>query len=138
MAGPDYGLAVKVRVLVADDERVIANTLTIILNRAGFEAQAVYSGRAAVDSLGSFEPDVLISDVMMPGMTGIEAALEVLAQRPGCRVLLFSGQASTAYLLQESQAKGYQFEILTKPVHPADLLAKLRGTLSEPSDRSGL
>ena len=57
----------KPRVLVADDEQVIANTLAIILNQAGFEARAVYSGEKAIDALDTFHPDMLISDVIMTG-----------------------------------------------------------------------
>ena len=64
----------KPKVLVADDEQVIANTLAIILNQAGFEARAVFSGEKAVEALDSFQPDMLISDVIMTGMTGIELA----------------------------------------------------------------
>jgi CheY-like chemotaxis protein len=116
----------KPRVLVADDEQVIANTLAIILNQAGFEARAVYSGEKAIESLETFEPDMLISDVIMTGMTGIEAAIATRAKRPNCKILLFSGQAATADLLEKARAQGHEFEILAKPVHPTDLLAKLR------------
>ncbi len=116
----------KPRVLVADDEQVIANTLAIILNQAGFEARAVYSGEKAVEALDSFCPDMLISDVIMTGMTGIEAAIRTRAQVPGCKILLFSGQAATADLLERARSQGHEFEILAKPVHPSDLLAKLR------------
>ena len=45
---------------------------------------------------------------------------------PDCKVLLFSGQAETCDLLKEARIRGYDFEILAKPVHPADLLARLR------------
>ena len=117
----------KPRVLVADDEQVIANTLAIILNQAGFEARAVFSGEKAVEALDSFQPDMLISDVIMTGMTGIEAAIITRARMPNCKILLFSGQAATADLLEKAGAQGHQFEILAKPVHPTDLLAKLRG-----------
>lgn len=120
------GFSGKKRILVADDERVIANTLAAILNLSGFEARAVYTGNDAVDAVVSFRPDVLISDVMMPGMTGIEAAIRVLAQCPFCKILLFSGQAATADLLREAQAQGHDFELLAKPVHPSDLLGRLR------------
>ncbi len=116
----------KPRVLVADDEHVIANTLAIILNQAGFEARAVYSGEKAIESLDTFEPDMLISDVIMTGMTGIEAAIATRAKRPSCKILLFSGQATTADLLEKAREQGHEFEILAKPVHPTDLLAKLR------------
>src|SRR5271154_3133204 len=117
----------KSRVLVADDEQVIANTLAIILNQAGFEARAVYSGEKAIESLDSFQPDMLISDVIMTGMTGIEAAIATRQKMPNCKILLFSGQAATADLLEKARAEGHEFEILAKPVHPTDLLAKLRG-----------
>jgi CheY-like chemotaxis protein len=117
----------KPRVLVADDEQVIANTLAIILNQSGFEARAVYSGESAVELLDSFKPDMLISDVIMTGMTGIEAAILTRSRLPKCKILLFSGQAATADLLEKAREQGHEFEILAKPVHPTDLLAKLRG-----------
>jgi len=116
----------KPRVLVADDEQVIANTLAIILNQAGFEARAVYSGEKALEALDDFQPDMLISDVIMTGMTGIEAAIQTRTKLPNCKILLFSGQAATADLLERARTQGHEFEILAKPVHPTDLLAKLR------------
>jgi len=117
----------KPKVLVADDEQVIANTLAIILNQAGFEARAAFSGEDAVKMLDSFQPDMLISDVIMSEMTGIEAAIITRAKLPNCKILLFSGQAATADLLEKAREQGHEFEILAKPVHPTDLLAKLRG-----------
>lgn len=116
----------KPKVLVADDEQVIANTLAIILNQAGFEARAVYSGENALESIETFSPNMLISDVIMTGMTGIEAAIQIREKLPRCKILLFSGQAATADLLEKARSQGHEFEILAKPVHPTDLLAKLR------------
>jgi CheY-like chemotaxis protein len=126
MAETTSTTATKPRVLVADDEQVIANTLAIILNQAGFEARAVFSGEKAVEALDTFQPDMLISDVIMTGMTGIEAAIITRQRLPKCKILLFSGQAATADLLEKARAQGHEFEILAKPVHPTDLLAKLR------------
>ena len=117
----------KPRVLVADDERVIADTLAIILNQAGYNASAVYSGNAAVEQAQALKPDLLISDVIMPDMNGIDAAIKIRALVPTCKILLFSGQAATADLLENARLQGHEFEILAKPVHPQDLLAKLRG-----------
>ncbi|MGE0407516.1 MAG: response regulator [Candidatus Korobacteraceae bacterium] len=117
----------KPTVLVVDDERVIADTLTIILNQHGFEASAVYTGTAAVEQARSVKPDLVISDVIMPDMNGIEAAINIRKFLPACKVLLFSGQAATADLLETARSQGHEFEILAKPVHPQDLLAKLRG-----------
>ena len=116
----------KRRVIVADDEHVIADTLAYILNKAGFEATAVYTGLEAVDLAQKIKPDLLITDVIMPDMNGIEAAINIRGFLPACKVLLFSGQAATADLLEEARRRGYQFEILSKPVHPQDLIAKLQ------------
>jgi len=117
----------KHKVLVADDERVIADTLAMILNQSGFEACAVYSGEKAVEMTSAFEPDMLISDVIMADLNGIDAAIRIRQLRPGIKILLFSGQAATADLLEKARAQGYEFEILAKPVHPQDLLSRLRG-----------
>ncbi len=125
-AAPSTSTSSKPRVLVADDEQVIANTLAIILNQAGFEARAVFSGEKAIEALDTFQPNMLISDVIMTGMTGIEAAIKTREKMPNCKILLFSGQAATADLLEKARAQGHEFEILAKPVHPTDLLAKLR------------
>ena len=121
------GQSTKPKVLVVDDERVIADTLAIILNQAGFDAAAVYTGTDAVEHARKGKPDLVISDVIMPDMNGIEAAIRIRQMLPGCKILLFSGQAATADLLEKARLQGHEFEILAKPVHPQDLLAKLRG-----------
>jgi len=118
---------VKPKVLVADDDRVIADTLAVILGQNGYEASAVYTGSAAVERAKVVRPDLIISDVIMPDMNGIEAAIHIRKFLPQCKILLFSGQAATADLLENARKQGHEFEILAKPVHPADLLAKLKG-----------
>jgi CheY-like chemotaxis protein len=109
-----------------DDERVIADTLSIILNKNGFDASAVYSGNAAVARAQEIKPELVISDVIMDDMNGIEAAIRIRELLPRCKILLFSGQAATADLLEKARKEGHEFEILAKPVHPQDLLAKLK------------
>lgn len=113
-------------VFIVDDEAIIAQTLAIILNQAGFMAIAFERPRDAIAAAVGAAPDLLISDVMMPEMTGVELAIHFRTFHPGCKVLLFSGQASTADLLNEARSQGYDFDLMTKPVHPVDLLAKLR------------
>jgi DNA-binding response OmpR family regulator len=117
----------KPRVLIADDERVIADTLAIILNQSGFEARAVYSGEKAVEMAADFKPEMLISDVIMGGLSGVDAAIRIREVLPQVKILLFSGHAATSDLLEGARAQGFEFEILAKPVHPQDLLARLRG-----------
>jgi CheY-like chemotaxis protein len=116
----------KPKVLVADDERVIADTLAMILNQSGFEAIAVYSGEKALELAPTVRPDMLISDVIMADLNGIDAAIRIRGLLPGIKVLLFSGQAATADLLEKARHEGHEFDILAKPVHPQDLLNRLR------------
>ncbi len=117
---------IRPRVLVADDERIIADTLGMILSQNGFEAATVYGGQKAVETARIFHPDVFLADVVMPGMSGIEAAIQISSMIPSCRVVLLSGQAATADLLRDARVRGHEFEILLKPVHPSQLLDRLR------------
>jgi CheY-like chemotaxis protein len=84
----------KPKVLVVDDERVIADTLAMILNQSGFQARAVYSGETALETAATFEPDMLITDVIMADLNGIDAAIQIRTILPRIKILLFSGQAA--------------------------------------------
>jgi DNA-binding NtrC family response regulator len=112
-------------VFVVDDEPVIAQTLAIILNRAGFKATAFDAPEKALSAAETNPPTLLISDVVMPRMSGVDLAIRFRTFYPDCRVLLFSGQAKTADLLEHARQNGHDFDLLAKPIHPADLLAKL-------------
>lgn len=117
-------------VLIVDDERIIADTLSIILSRSGFSTMTAYDGLAGLEIARSARPDLVISDVMMPGMTGVELAITVTQTIPTCKVLLFSGQAATVDLLQKAREAGHTFTTLTKPVHPTDMLKRVSECLS--------
>jgi DNA-binding response OmpR family regulator len=110
-------------VLVVDDESAIADTLAEILNRTGYTAMPVYDAESALDTALVMPPEMLITDVMLPGESGIELAIKVRRIFPDCRILLFSGQAATTDLLASAHRAGHNFELLAKPVHPKDLLA---------------
>lgn len=115
------------RVFVVDDEDVIASTLAMILRlQGGFNARSFTKPHDALDAARLDPPDLLISDVVMPQLSGIELAIQVREHCPDCKVLLFSGQAATSGLLETAKENGYDFELLLKPVHPSDLLARIR------------
>jgi len=113
------------RVLVVDDERVISDSLSLILSKFGFACKAAYSGEQAIDVARTFLPDLIISDILMTGMTGIEAAITVRDFLPDCRVILFSGQATTVDFLGKRFRNGHPFEILAKPLAPHVLLERI-------------
>jgi CheY-like chemotaxis protein len=117
------------QVLIADDERVIADTLCAILNGSGYRAHAAYCGEQAVEVAGFLNPDILIIDVIMGGISGIEAAIQISDRDPDCRVILFSGHIAEVDLINDIQAIGRSFEVLAKPIHPLVLLDRLTRVL---------
>ena len=113
-------------VFIVDDEKVIATTLAIILRQSGFNAFAFTRPHDALASARVACPDIVVSDVMMPEMLGTELAVELTKMCSRMKILLFSGQAATADFLAKVKNKGHTFEILGKPVHPADLIAAIK------------
>ena len=116
----------KMELIVADDEPLIILTVVEILKTGGFDAEAESDGVAAIERARSLRPDILLSDVQMPNMNGIEAAKRIREFLPNCRIVLFSGHVATGDLLEEARAEGHKFEILTKLIDPQDLLSALR------------
>ncbi len=117
----------RLRILVVDDESLIAETVAAILNGHGFEALEATSGEDALRLARSFQPDVVLSDVLMPRMNGVDLGIRLRNEFPRTRVLLFSGQAATSELMRRAEEKGYRFELFPKPIHPEELIARLRG-----------
>ena len=114
------------RILVVDDEILIADTIVQILNRNGFIAEAAYSGSQAIDLATRHCPELVLSDVMMPHVDGVEAAIAIREQCPDTRIVLFSGQAATVEILARARERGHNFELLPKPIHPTQLIKHLR------------
>jgi len=114
------------RILVVDDEKLIADTIVQILNRNGFIAEAAYSGQEAIDKAGRHCPELVLSDVLMPEIDGVEAAIAIRELCPDARIVLFSGQAATVEILARARERGHAFELLPKPIHPTELIKHLR------------
>ncbi len=120
------------RIFVVDDESVIAFTLAAILGQKGFVTLPFANPRKALIEAAAGPPDLLISDIAMPEMNGVDLAVQMSVAYPWIRVILFSGQAATADLLKSAHANGYSFCLLSKPVHPIDLLAVV-GLMATPA-----
>lgn len=113
-------------VLIVDDEPLIADTLADILNDGNFMAVALYDGASALDWVRSTSIDILITDVVMPGINGVELAKAIKSISPKTRIVLLSGQAYARDLTQQARHEGYSFELWSKPMHPEDLLERLK------------
>ncbi len=113
-------------VMIVDDEPVIRETILEILNDEGFEAIGMSSATQAMAWVERIKPDVILTDVVMPGTNGIELAVSVAEKHPECRVVLFSGQSAATDLVERARVQGYDFELLPKPLDPEVLLSTLR------------
>jgi DNA-binding response OmpR family regulator len=119
--------------MVVDDEFLIGMTLATILKRSGFVAESFTEPLVALKAAQRSSPDLLVSDVLMPGLTGVELAIAIKKHCPDCKILLLSGQAATANLLHAARAAGHSFELLSKPIHPNDFLKRVRAVVNEDS-----
>ncbi|HEV2115442.1 MAG TPA: response regulator [Terriglobales bacterium] len=113
------------RILIVDDERRIADTSALILQAEGYETAAAYDGVSGLARCCEFHPHLVLTDVVMPGMSGIEMAIAIRREFPRCAILLISGQAATADMLESAQRQGHSFELLAKPVHPTTILRRV-------------
>lgn len=118
------------RVFVIDDENVIAKTISLILLKHGYATMWFTNPLEALDRAFADPPDLVVCDVMMPGVCGIEVAIRIKERNPGCRFLLLSGQAGIADLLHGARERGHHFRLRAKPLHPEDLLREIRDVLA--------
>jgi CheY-like chemotaxis protein len=79
-----------------------------------------------VEAAREISPDLILTDVLMPKMNGIELGKTVRNFLPQCRIILISGQAATGDLLKRARDEGHEFEVVTKPIQPDALIALVR------------
>jgi CheY-like chemotaxis protein len=122
---PEYR-SVRPKILIVDDERLIADTLCEILESAGFEVAVAYDGWQAIEKAARFKPDQMLTDVKMPGINGVELAMAIRKMYPSTKILLFSAQAGASEIFLDAETQGFHFELLAKPLHPSDLIKRLK------------
>jgi DNA-binding response OmpR family regulator len=113
-------------VMIVDDERLIADTLSAIFAKCGFATLTAYDAPSALEEAKLCAPEILIADVALPGMNGVELAIALVEAVPACKVLLFSAHAGAAELVMDAREKGHEFLFLAKPVHPAVVVTRVK------------
>ena len=111
------------RVLIVDDDRLVADTLALIFGKSGFDVRAAYSADEALACAREFLPDLLLCDVTMPGRDGLGLVLDMTREMPACRIIVLTGFYSNLVNVREQSSKlPRPVGILTKPCQPAELL----------------
>jgi DNA-binding response OmpR family regulator len=114
------------RVLIVDDDQIIATTLRMILNRSGFEAMEAFSGPQALELARSSHFDILVTDVMMEPMNGVELARAFCEIHRKAQIFLISGTTEAAAMVLADFNCEHAFPLLKKPIYPGELIDRLR------------
>ena len=116
----------KINVLIADDEKEFTDTLTKRLEMRDFTVTPVYSGEAAIEMAGKINFDVIVLDVQMPGLTGIEVLKQIKGKIPLTPVIMLTGEATVENAIKGMKLGAFDFlikptdtELLTKKIHQA-------------------
>jgi len=118
-------IKIPTRILLVDDEKDFVEMLSLRLNEVGEKVTAAYSGKECLETLENKEIDVVILDIKMPGMDGMEALKEIKKRFPLVEVIMLTGHGST-----ETAVEGMKlgaFDYLMKPADFDDLTTKLEG-----------
>jgi DNA-binding NtrC family response regulator len=112
---------------VVDDEEEIAKMFAVVLQMNLFNGIPYSDPLRALQAAKQKPPDYLLTDVVMPGMNGVELAIQVKAVAPQCKMLIFSGQEDSQRLIEKARERGYDLTLVLKPIHPTKMVELIRG-----------
>ena len=121
-------------ILIIDDDAAVSRTLSLILTRAGYQVSTVTSGRKGLELLSRDEFDLVLTDIIMPELDGIEAIRRIRTDHPGLRIIAMSGggQIDKADFLHMAEALGAD-RVLEKPVRSERLLELVGSVMANPA-----
>lgn len=120
----------KQRILVVDDDRLVADTLKLIYQANGFESEAYYSAAEGLERARTFEPALILCDVSMPEESGLSLAEKVNSELPRCQVLMLTAYSTNAMRVQtHATHMKRKLRLLSKPCPPEELLRETRALL---------
>jgi DNA-binding NtrC family response regulator len=123
----------KPRVLVVDDEERFVTTLVKRLTEREIDTAGVYSGKAAIEEVRNRLYDVVILDVKMPGLDGIETLREIKKANPVIEVIMLTGHASVDSAVEGMKLGAYDY--LLKPCDLEELMEKVKGAYKLKAER---
>lgn len=119
------------KILVVDDDPAINEMLTIVLEAEGFDTSSVQDGAEAVDAFHAYDPDLVLLDLMLPGVNGIDICREI-RRTSAVPIVMLTAKTDTVDVVLglESGADDY----ITKPFKPKELIARIRARLRRADD----
>ena len=118
------------KILVIEDNQIVRNTVMRILQSAGYTVVTANDGLQGFDMFRKEQPDLVISDIIMPQQEGIGTIRQILAERPGTKIIAISGggRIGNTDFLQIARKMG-AVDALQKPFDPDDLLSRINNYL---------
>lgn len=124
-----YGNRAQARILVADWDQANALSLAAVMHTAGFKVATAFSGKEAATEAETFRPDLFVTEAYMGRLSGVEAAVQITASLPECKVLFLSSEATSADIAKAAPSH-LVYSFTPKPIHPLDLLNAVAYLLS--------
>ena len=123
-------------ILIAEDDQSMCSFLTLALEKAGHTVKATYNGTDAWDAIQSANPpyDLLLTDIVMPGMDGIELSNKATAALPDLKLMFITGFAAVA--MENKSLDQEKAKVLSKPFHLKDLVDQVEVLLSTPNSKT--
>jgi DNA-binding response OmpR family regulator len=122
----DIGVEAPARILVVEDDPTVSEVVVKYLEREGFEVETVGDGNAALERAGAERPDLVVLDIMLPGIDGLEVCRRIRAQAPVPIIMLTAlGEESDRVIGLELGADDY----VAKPFSPRELTARVKAVL---------
>lgn len=115
----------KSKALIIDDDQDLADSLATLLATRGYEVKVEHSPEAGIIRAAIYGPHLVLLDVLMPAIHGVEAAVRIRKLLPRARILLISGDPEAVYSIIDGQPKAKHFKVLEKPIPPATLFAMI-------------
>lgn len=115
------------KILLVDDEREFITTLAERLDLRGIATRVVFDGESALSAVAEQEPQVMILDVLMPGIKGLEVLERVKRTNPGVQVLLLTGHGSTRDGIEGMRLGA--FDYMMKPLNIDTLIGKMESAI---------
>lgn len=116
------------RVLVVDDDAALSEMIGIVLQSEGYETAFCSDGATAVDAYHTEQPDLILLDLMLPGMDGIEICRRIRAES-GVPIVMLTAKGDTADVVQGLEAGADDY--ITKPAKPTELVARVKARLRD-------
>ena len=115
------------KILLVDDEHEFITTLAERLELRGINARVVFDGESALEAVAAEEPHVMVLDVLMPGIKGLEVLERIKRTNPGVQVLLLTGHGSTRDGIEGMRLGA--FDYMMKPLNIDTLIEKMESAI---------